>query len=118
DYPFQNEAMTKKKLNAVMALVYSMYGQDKTAEIADDLKDLGFEYATLSGLSMGMDDFSEIGGMDKVMDEAAKRVHDIGQQYEQGFITDEERYRLTVDTWFDAESNVMDKLEEQFVEED
>jgi len=35
-----------------MALVYQRYGQDKTAEIADDLKDLGFYYATLSGLSM------------------------------------------------------------------
>lgn len=110
--------MTKKKLSGVMALVYQMYGQDRTAEIADALKDLGFEYATMSGLSMGMDDFSEISGMDKVMDAAAERVAEISEQYEQGFITDEERYRLTVDTWFEAESDVMDKLNAQFVEED
>src|SRR5206468_8306739 len=64
DFPFQDEAMTKKKLQQVMALVYAKYGQEKTAEIADDLKDLGFIYATQSGLSMGMDDFSDIKGFD------------------------------------------------------
>lgn len=118
DFPFQDEAMTKKKLSNVMALVYAMYGQDKTAEIADALKDLGFEYATMSGLSMGMDDFSEIKGMEAIMDKAGDRVAEISEQYEQGFITDDERYRLTVDTWFEAESDVMDKLNAQFTEED
>ena len=118
DFPFQDEAMTKKKLSNVMALVYQMYGQDKTAEIADELKDLGFEYATISGLSMGMDDFVEIVGMSGLMDKADDRVAEISDQYDHGFITDEERYRLTVDTWFEAESNIMDKLNTQFSEED
>ena len=63
DFPFQDEAMTKKKLDRVMALVYQKYGQAKTAEIADDLKDLGFEYATKSGLSMGMGDFRDLKGL-------------------------------------------------------
>ncbi len=58
DFPLQDETMTKKRLQQVMAKVYARYGQEKTAEIADDLKDLGFYYATISGLSMGMGDFS------------------------------------------------------------
>ncbi len=49
-----------------MADVYAKYGQEKTAEIADDLKDLGFHYATISGLSMGMGDFDPIKGMDEL----------------------------------------------------
>jgi DNA-directed RNA polymerase subunit beta' len=57
DFPFQDEPMTKKRLQKVMADAYQQYGQEKTAEIADDLKDLGFYYATASGLSMGMGDF-------------------------------------------------------------
>ncbi|MBA2279350.1 DNA-directed RNA polymerase subunit beta' [Candidatus Saccharibacteria bacterium] len=118
DFPFQDEAMTKKKLSAVMAQVYSLYGQDRTAEIADDLKDLGFEYATMSGLSMGMDDFAEIKGMDKIIGQAGHRVTEISEQYEQGFITDEERYRLTVETWMTADSNVQSTLSEQFATED
>ncbi len=118
DFPFQDEAMTKKKLSSVMAQVYQTYGQDRTAEIADDLKDLGFEYATLSGLSMGMDDFSEIAGMSTILSEAEARVAEISNQYEQGFITDEERYRLTVETWMSADSQVQGRLSEQFAEED
>ncbi|HET7827489.1 MAG TPA: hypothetical protein VFK97_01310, partial [Candidatus Saccharimonadales bacterium] len=58
DFPFRNEAMTSKKLDSVMSYTYQMYGQEKTAEIADELKDLGFRNATSSGISIGMDDFS------------------------------------------------------------
>src|SRR6202007_2509310 len=54
DFPLQDEPMTKKRLKKVMSAVYAQYGQDLTAEIADDLKDIGFRYATGSGLSVGM----------------------------------------------------------------
>ncbi len=118
DFPFQDEAMTKKKLSGVMALAYQLYGQDKTAEIADDLKDLGFEYATRSGLSMGMNDFSEIKDLNKILDKGDDRSAEISDQYEQGFITDDERYRLTVETWQDVVSNVQKTLNEQFLNED
>jgi len=90
--PFQDEPMTKKKLQKVMALVYQKYGQAITAEIADELKDLGFEYATHSGLSMGMGDFGPIKGMNVVVKEGETRAAAIAEQYEEGFITDEERY--------------------------
>jgi DNA-directed RNA polymerase subunit beta' len=118
DFPFQDEAMTKKKLSAVMALAYQLYGQDKTAEIADDLKDLGFEYATISGISMGMDDFSEIKTLGKLLEGGDDRSAEISEQYEQGFITDEERYRLTVETWKGVVANVQTNLSEQFQSED
>jgi DNA-directed RNA polymerase subunit beta' len=113
DFPFQSEPMTKKKLTAVMALAYNKYGQTKTAEIADDLKDIGFEYATKSGLSMGMGDFGEIVGMDGVITEGDDRSAAIAEQFEQGFITEDERFRLTVDNWTKIESKVQDMLAEQ-----
>ncbi len=118
DFPFQDEAMTKKRLNSTMALAYQKYGQIKTAEIADDLKDLGFEYATRSGLSMGMEDFSEIADLEKMLIEGEKRAANISEQYDQGFITDEERYRLTVETWLNVDAQVQSSLSEQFVNED
>jgi DNA-directed RNA polymerase subunit beta' len=118
DFPFQDEAMTKKRLSNVMALAYQKYGQSRTAEIADDLKDLGFEYATRSGLSMGMDDFTEIAGLQKMLDAGEKRATEISAQYDQGFITDDERYRLTVETWMDVDAEVQAVLSEQFVTED
>jgi DNA-directed RNA polymerase subunit beta' len=118
DFPFVNEPMTKKMLGRVMAAVYQAYGQEKTAEIADDLKDIGFEYATGSGLSMGMDDFSEIVGLDKALAGGDKKAAEISKQYEDGFITNEERYRLTVDNWLDTDSEVQAMLTEQFASED
>jgi DNA-directed RNA polymerase subunit beta' len=118
DFPYQNEAMTKKKLNNVMALAYQKYGQAKTAEIADDLKDLGFTYATKSGLSLGMGDFSDLAPLEEIMTAAEKRAAEISNQYEQGFITEEERYRLTVETWMDTDAKVQSALSEQFAGED
>jgi len=107
--------MTKKKLQKVMALVYRKYGQAETARIADELKDLGFEYATHSGLSMGMGDFSPITGMEDVIKEGEVRAAAISEQYEEGFITEEERYRLTVENWTKIDSRVQDLLAQQMV---
>lgn len=118
DFPFQDETMTKKKLASVMALAYQKYGQDKTAFIADDLKDLGFEYATKSGLSLGMDDFTDIPELENILQKGEDRVAEISEQYEQGFITDDERYRLTIETWQGVDSEVQKTLSEQFANED
>jgi DNA-directed RNA polymerase subunit beta' len=118
DFPFQDSAMTKKKLAAALATAYAQYGQITTALIADDLKDIGFQYATRSGLSMGMDDFRDIEGLDKMLESGESRSIEISEQYDQGFITNEERYRLTVDNWQDVVSNVQTTLSDQFVKED
>jgi DNA-directed RNA polymerase subunit beta' len=113
DFPFQDEPMTKKKLQRVMALVYEKYGQAETARIADELKDLGFEYATHSGISMGMGDFNPVEGMDVVIREGEERTAAISEQYEEGFITEEERYRLTVENWTRIDSRVQEMLATQ-----
>ncbi|HEX8762224.1 MAG TPA: DNA-directed RNA polymerase subunit beta' [Candidatus Saccharimonadales bacterium] len=118
DFPFQDEPMTKKKLQQVMTIVYQQYGQTKTAEIADILKDLGFKFATMSGISMGMGDFGAIEGMDAVVKEGEDRSAAISEQYEEGFITEEERYRLTVENWTKIDSRVQDMLAQQMVGQD
>jgi len=118
DFPFQDEAITKKRLGRVMALAYRKYGQDETARIADDLKDLGFRYATFSGLSIGMTDFSDLKGLDKILAEGEKRAAEISRQYASGFINEEERYRLTVETWTEVDVKVQEALAEQFETED
>lgn len=118
DFAFQNEPMTKKRLQKVMAAVYQKYGQTKTAQIADRLKDLGFSYATFSGLSMGMGDFRDIEGMQELISAGETRAANISEQYEQGFITDNERSRLTIENWTKVDSSVQDLLSQQMVGED
>jgi DNA-directed RNA polymerase subunit beta' len=115
DFPFQDEPMTKKKLQKVMAAIYNTYGQAMTALIADELKDLGFNYATQSGISMGMGDFDAIHGMGDVIAEGEERGAAISEQYEEGFITDEERYRLTVESWTKIDNRVQELLAAQMV---
>jgi DNA-directed RNA polymerase subunit beta' len=118
DFEFQDEAMTKKRLQQVMATVYAKYGQEKTAEIADSLKDLGFTYATVSGLSMGMGDFGKIKGMDVLLDDGEDRAKAISEQYDQGFINDDERHRLTVENWTKIDAHVQELLAKQMIGED
>ncbi len=118
DFPFQSDVMTKKKLQSVLAAAYAQYGQEETARIADELKTIGFKFATRSGLSMGMDDFSDIKGIDKILSGGETRTKEISEQYNQGFITNDERYRLTVANWKKVDAEVEQTLAEQFVKED
>lgn len=118
DFPFQNQAMTNKQLDKVMTMTYQRYGQDATAVIADDLKDLGFRYATYSGLSIGMNDFSDLAKLPAIVEAGEKRAVEISKQYAAGFITDDERYRLTVETWTGVDASVEKALAEQFAAED
>lgn len=114
DFPFQDAAMSKKQLKSVMSKVFATYGQENSAMIADDVKNIGFEYATRSGLSIGISDFIDIEGIDKVIDDAEIRAREISEQFENGFVTEEERYRLTVKSWLEADSTITKMLEEQF----
>lgn len=118
ELPFQDDAMTKKKLQGVMSYTYNAFGQDETARIADDLKELGFSYATLSGLSMGMSDFTDIKGLSDRIELAEGQDAKISNQYGEGLITNDERYRLTIDNWMNTDTNIQEMLEKQFVGQD
>ena len=118
DFEFQDDIMTKKRLQKVMVDVYAHYDQDKTAEIADTLKEIGFYYATLSGLSMGMDDFLPISGMNEMLDDGEKRAITIADDYAAGFISDSERERLVIDNWNKVDGKVQDALSNQMINVD
>ncbi len=118
DFPFQNATMTKKMLNSVLAEIYKAYGQAQTAQIADDLKEIGFEYATKSGLSLGMDDFRDVESLASIIEEGDDKTALISEQYDQGFISEEERYRHTVENWLKIDAKVQDALSKQFADED
>jgi DNA-directed RNA polymerase subunit beta' len=114
DFAFQNEAMTKKHLTAVMGRVFAQYGADTTALVADELKRLGFSYATFAGISTGMDDYIDLEGLDELILEGEEKASAVSDQYEQGLITEEERYRLTVNTWREIDEKAQAKLVEAY----
>ncbi|MCH7759890.1 DNA-directed RNA polymerase subunit beta' [candidate division TA06 bacterium] len=103
---YLNETLDKEKLQKLVALVFRKDGTQVTAQFLDRLKSLGFEYATLSGLTVGMDDLIVPKEKNKIIEEAYKEVAQIQGSYDRGTITDGERYNRIVDTWTRATTRV------------
>jgi len=118
DLPYVEDVMGKKRLNKVLATIFNEYGQEKTAEIADAIKDLALEFATIAAVSTGMTDYFDVDSLDGVIAEGDERAAKISDQYEQGLITEEERYSLTVANWRAVDKKVLEVLQVRLKEED
>lgn len=106
DLPYVNEPLSNKKLVAIVKQVYDTYGSDRTTEFLDDIKTLGFKFATRSGLSLSMDDARVPEDKKGILDEAEVKISGIRDQYAQGFITEEEKFGLSVEVWEKAKDNI------------
>lgn len=118
DFPYTEEVMTKKNLNRVLARIFNRYGQEQTARTADDIKDLALEYATISAVSTGMTDYFDVPELEDVIGEGDSRTALVSDQYEQGLITDVERYSLTVETWRNIDKKIDEILSQRIKRED
>ncbi|MBT7703678.1 DNA-directed RNA polymerase subunit beta' [Candidatus Peregrinibacteria bacterium] len=94
-----NKPMTKKALLNAIARCYNELGEEKTAEMADEIKKAGFEYATLSGLSISASDMVVPKEKDKIVDNASEIIKNINNQFWKGLVTDRERYEHTIKLW-------------------
>ena len=103
---YKNDVLDKKGLGALVGEAFDKIGLERTIKFLDDLKETGFKYATLSGLTVGMDDLVVPSGKQDIVDKASKTVEGITQQYEEGDITDGERYNKVIDTWTRATNEV------------
>lgn len=110
---FVNKTLDSKSLKALVAEVLALSGQDRATEFLDELKKLGFKYVTKSGLSWGMDDLSVPTEKTGIVNESEKKVELIQNQYEEGLLTDEERYTQVVEVWTDAKSRISELLKEK-----
>ena len=100
--PFVNEVMDKKKIADIVAKCYWRIGNKKTVEFLDDLKEMGFEYATRSGLTIGVDDIITPPEKKGIIENVMKDIEKEQKNYEKGIITDSERYNRIIDAWTDA----------------
>jgi DNA-directed RNA polymerase subunit beta' len=104
--PYRNEIQDKGSLRDVVAEVFALYGEDKTAFVADEIKRLGFHYATHSGITMSVADITIPEAKPGILALAEDEVLRVQEQYEEGLITEEERYRKAVDVWTQASQEV------------
>jgi len=118
DFPYIEDTMNKKALNRVLARIFNRYGQEQTAVTADNIKDIALEYATVSAVSTGMTDYFDVSELSGIIDEGDARTAQVSEQYEQGLITDDERYSLTVETWRNIDKKIDGVLSERIKHED
>ena len=107
---FINEILTKRRLVQLIAMIFHKMGNLATTRFLDDLKDLGFGYATSGGLSISISDVEIPDAKNKLIEKAQKDVENIMQQYQMGFITNGERYNKVIDIWTRTTNRVADKL--------
>ena len=105
-YPFINEVMDNKKLKNIVTEVYDKYGSDITSDLVDKIKDLGFDYAAISGLTISMDDVYSPKEKTEIVKKGDIAIIEIDKQYQRGLITDEERILKTVELWQDVRSKI------------
>src|SRR5438445_667406 len=96
---FVNQELKKKEVTSLVGRCYNLLGNEVTVGFLDELKDVGFRYATLSGLSIGIDDMHIPSSKERHITQAREQVNEVEQQYQDGVITNGERYNKVVDIW-------------------
>jgi DNA-directed RNA polymerase subunit beta' len=116
-----NQAMTKKAISGVINACYRGLGLKKTVIFADRLMYTGFRFATISGISIGVNDMVVPENKQKILAVAEAEVKEIQDQYSSGLVTDGERYNKVVDIWSRTNDQVakamMDKLGSETVKD-
>jgi DNA-directed RNA polymerase subunit beta' len=108
--PFQNREMKKKVLSELVFEAYRRSGLSGTVAFLDRLKEFGFRYATMGGVSIGVEDLEIPGEKETLLEEAAARVERFQRAYQTGSITNGERYNKVIDTWTHANNDIADAM--------
>ena len=113
-FDFINEQVNKKSINKLLAQVYLEFGGAKTANLADNLKNLGYRYATKSGTTISIADLSVPADKKELLNDAEREIEKSTRRYLKGDITEVERYTKVIDTWSETTSKLTAKVVENF----
>ena len=109
---FLNQTFAKKELGDLVFQCFTEAGLDATIPFLDDLKDFGFRYATMGGVSVGVDDLEVPPQKAELLEEARDEVARFQKAYRRGVISNGERYNKIIDTWTHANNDVADAMVE------
>jgi DNA-directed RNA polymerase subunit beta' len=105
-----NEVATKSKLESLVLKVFRTSGPHRCAEFLDDLKTLGFTYATRAGVTVAISDMIIPKEKHELISETSKEVNKVQKQYERGVITNGERYNKIIDLWTHTTNEISEVL--------
>ncbi len=105
---FHNKAVDKSGLKKIVSDCYNLLANEDTAVVLDGLKELGFHYATQSGITIAKNDIEVPKSKQKLLEEAEERIAIIDNQYHRGLITEEEKYNGVIGVWMETTDRVTD----------
>ena len=105
-----NKVLTKKEVSNIIDTVYRFCGQKETVLFADHIMQIGFKYAAIAGISFGKDDLIIPNDKDHLLNETQLKVQEYENQYQDGLITQGEKYNKVVDAWSECTNKVADKM--------
>lgn len=109
--------MTKKALSNLIAKALELCGEDETVQFADRIKDIGFKYSTISGVSIATSDILVPKDYDVLVEEANEKIRQMNNYYWKGFITADERYRHAIRIWSETKNVVSNAMIRDFLKE-
>jgi len=108
--PFYNETMSQRRLSKVISDCHKYTSAAETVELLDKIKDIGFKHATLAGLSFGINDLKIPPRKQEIIDETERKVGKILKNYDNGVLTEGERYNQVIDAWTNARVAVTNEM--------
>ena len=96
---YVNNVVDKGQLKDLVKECLRLYGEDRTVLLVDEIKNISFKFITKSGLSWGMDDLPSFTEKDELINEAGRQVENVHEQYEDGLLTESERYAKIIELW-------------------
>ena len=110
NYEMINKVLTKKEVSNIIDTVYRFCGQKETVLFADHIMQIGFKYAAIAGISFGKDDLIIPSEKDTLLNATQDKVQEYENQYQDGLITQGEKYNKVVDAWSECTNKVADKM--------
>ncbi|MGB3535765.1 MAG: DNA-directed RNA polymerase subunit beta' [Microcoleaceae cyanobacterium] len=111
---FRNQIIDKKQLKKLMSWSFTNYGTARSAQMADELKDLGFKYATRAGVSISVDDLQVPPSKKEMLEATEEEIRTTERRYSKGEITEVERFQKVVDTWNNTSEELKDEVVRNF----
>jgi len=100
----------KKQLKPILEKVINIHGASKTAEVLDNVKDLGYHYSTKAAITVSISDIIVPDNKQELIDKAQAKVDEITKEFNRGRYTEEERYRRVVNTWNETDDELTEEL--------
>ncbi|MBE9079055.1 DNA-directed RNA polymerase subunit beta' [Romeria aff. gracilis LEGE 07310] len=113
---FINRVIDKKQLKKLVSWSFEHYGTARTAQMADELKGLGFEYATRAGVSISIEDLRVPPTKRQLLESAEDEIRATQERYTRGEITEVERFQKVIDTWNGTSEELKDEVIRNFKE--